>query len=202
MIQTSAATSMNRYPQLFHIATRELVDIAKPQILSFGCSTGEEVLSIKKHIPNAEITGVDINHRSLGAARKKDKSKQHKFYHYNSKEWQKKNHYDCIMALAVFQRSEHREKDRTESLSAFQFQQFSDHVSLLDQLLKKDGILILDNLDYSFQDLKLSKKYTVSSFDTLVDKLRPAYSRKGIKTAPSSQINRVFKKDQESIAIQ
>lgn len=183
---------MNRYPQLFNIAARELKDIPHPQILSFRCSTGEEVLSIEKHIPNAIITGVDINQRSLAVARKRDKSDQHRFFHFLKKEWQKKNYYNCIMALAVFQRSEHREEERTESLDAFQFQQFSERISQLDQLLKKGGLLILDNLDYSFQDLKVSKRYSVSDLDTLTDKPRPVYSKKSVKTSPTSKINRVF----------
>lgn len=194
MLQTSAASSRNRYPQLFEIATKELKEIQKPKILSFGCSTGEEVFSIKEYIPNADIIGVDINHRSLAVARKKDVSHQHEFFHFNNDEWEKENHYDCIMALAVFQRSEHREEGRTQSLSSFQFQQFSNHMSRLDSLLKKNGILILDNTDYSFKDLELSKNYVVSEFDSLTEKPRPVYSKESIKTSSSSQINRVFKK--------
>jgi trans-aconitate methyltransferase len=194
MIQTSAATARNRYPKLFEIASKELKETHKPNILSFGCSTGEEVLSIKEYIPNADIVGVDINHRSLAKAHKRDVSHQHEFFHYNNDEWQKENHYDCIMALAVFQRSEHREKGRIQSLSSFQFQQFSILISRLDKFLKKDGILILDNADYSFKDLELSKKYVVSEFDSLTDKPRPVFSKENIKTSSVSQINRVFKK--------
>lgn len=185
---------MNRYPQLFEIAAKELQGISNPKILSFGCSTGDEVFSIKKYIPNATIVGVDINHRSLDVARKKDNSKEHTFYHYHDSAWQKENHYDCILALAIFQRTEHREADRNESLSTFQFQQFSDSISHLDLLLKHNGILVLDNTDYSFKDLEINKKYTPSKFDSLTQKPRPLYSDESIKKSSISQINRIFKK--------
>ena len=50
IIQVSTFTKENRYPILFKQIAEELKDIENPKILSFGCSTGEEVFSLKQLI--------------------------------------------------------------------------------------------------------------------------------------------------------
>jgi SAM-dependent methyltransferase len=59
--QISSFTSEDRYPELFDGAAR-LVPHAQ-RVLSFGCSTGEELLALRRRFPNAEIVGADINRR-------------------------------------------------------------------------------------------------------------------------------------------
>ena len=43
------------------MAKQEFNSIEHPKILSFGCSTGEEVATLSKYIPHGSIVGVDIN---------------------------------------------------------------------------------------------------------------------------------------------
>ncbi len=51
-------TEPDRYPQLFDALAERLAGIAAPRILSFGCSSGEEVRALRQRIPAARITGV------------------------------------------------------------------------------------------------------------------------------------------------
>ena len=62
-------TEVDRYPQLFDALAERLSGIEAPRILSFGCSTGEEVLTLKAHFPGAEVFGCDIDWFNLRASR-------------------------------------------------------------------------------------------------------------------------------------
>ena len=73
--QESTATLINRYPNIFGflrtvMATRHGPDLGGEtiRILSFGCSTGAEVLSVRAYFPDAEILGCDINTAALSAS--------------------------------------------------------------------------------------------------------------------------------------
>lgn len=43
-------TSLDRYPAIFRFLQGELAAIEEPRVLSFGCSTGEEVFSLRGHV--------------------------------------------------------------------------------------------------------------------------------------------------------
>ena len=70
-MQVSAATLYNRYPDVFECA-QEVAEfnfrgVNRPlNILSFGCSSGEEVKTLHElYFPSATITGVDIHRKSV-----------------------------------------------------------------------------------------------------------------------------------------
>jgi chemotaxis methyl-accepting protein methylase len=48
-------TAPNRYPEIFAAAVAAAA--AARRILSFGCSTGEECVSLAEYFPKAEIIG-------------------------------------------------------------------------------------------------------------------------------------------------
>ena len=66
-IQISGRTALNRRPREFRRAA-ELRPDAR-DVLSFGCSTGEEVASLKKYFPDACALGTEIPAASLAQAR-------------------------------------------------------------------------------------------------------------------------------------
>ena len=59
--QTTPLTFPNRFPEVFSECARYFGDRTNLRILSFGCSTGEEVLTLREYFPTAEIVGADIN---------------------------------------------------------------------------------------------------------------------------------------------
>jgi methylase of polypeptide subunit release factors len=197
MIQTSSATRMNRYPHLFEIASKELKEIPHPKILSFGCSTGEELLSIKEYISKAEIVGVDINHRAISIAKKRDPSGAFHYFHSLDEAWKIEASFDCIFALAVFQKSEHRDQNQKIALDSFTFNKFEEMVGQLDSMLKKKGLLIIEHSDYAFQDLKISQNYSVSENDRPRRRERPIFSKENIKDTLSHESHCIFIKDSD-----
>ena len=63
--QRSTRTAMDRYPRIFSESRDYFGNQKKLKILSFGCSTGEEVMTLRRYFPNAVIVGAEINRRAL-----------------------------------------------------------------------------------------------------------------------------------------
>ncbi len=68
--QTTSLTYMDRYPTIFSACRYYFDGKQDLKILSYGCSTGEEVLTLRRYFPNAHIIGADINKHSLARCRK------------------------------------------------------------------------------------------------------------------------------------
>src|SRR5689334_25213789 len=64
--QTTPETAEDRYPELFNLAADLGPEAAR--VLSFGCSTGEELVSLRRRFRKADIVGVEINPRSRAVA--------------------------------------------------------------------------------------------------------------------------------------
>ena len=60
LFQPYATTVERRYPHIFEFVRIKLGN-HPARILSFGCSTGEEVFTLRKCFPAATIKGIDIN---------------------------------------------------------------------------------------------------------------------------------------------
>ena len=70
LFQPYGTTFVDRYPRIFTFVKDQLANTAAPRLLSFGCSTGEEVFTLRRYFPQAEIVGIDINPRSIAHCRK------------------------------------------------------------------------------------------------------------------------------------
>ena len=66
--QPYSHTLPDRYPWLFQFAARELPP-GKLDILSFGCSRGDEVFTLRRYFPLATLRGIDVDPRNIAACR-------------------------------------------------------------------------------------------------------------------------------------
>jgi tRNA G46 methylase TrmB len=192
--QFSNFTKFNRYPDLFEIAKQHFETIENPKILSFGCSTGEEVMTISEYIPHATVIGVDINNWCLKQAKLNYVSDNRLFYNSLSEDFIKMTGFDAIFCLAVFQHPENRhDKNRMES--GYPFIQFEKQLNELDLKLKKTGLLFIDNCDFNFIETNLMPRYQIANFKNN-QKLRnrPIFNRNNQKIAEKHSNFRVFKK--------
>lgn len=106
--QTTSITFMDRYPAIFS-ACREYFDGKQDlKILSYGCSTGEEVLTLRQYFPTVHIIGAEINKRSLALCRKRPVDEKTTFIYSTLKEIEKHGPYDAIFCMAVLQRKPYR----------------------------------------------------------------------------------------------
>jgi SAM-dependent methyltransferase len=147
--QTSSDTSEERYPELFDLAARLAPGASR--ILSFGCSTGEELSALRRRFPKAEMIGVEINPRSRrAAARRMRGDRRTKVVTPTDIEGE----FDLIFALAVLQREPHKIAEMgVDDLTRFYpFARFDKAVLELAKRLRRGGLLCVANAQYRVED--------------------------------------------------
>jgi SAM-dependent methyltransferase len=148
--QTTTYTAEERYPALFDYAAR--IAPSPRRILSFGCSTGEEISSLRARFPQAEILGVEINKRCRRIAAQR--LAQDSRIRIVATLPDEAECFDLILALAVLQREPYRvlETGTRNLAELYSFDRFDVAVSRLCALLKPAGILLVDNSHYRVED--------------------------------------------------
>ena len=147
--QTSPDTEEERYPDLFDFAAS--ICRAPRRILSFGCSTGEELVSLRRRFPNAEIVGAEINPRSRRLADRRMAR--------DPRTWVVspegvRGAFDLIFGLAVFQREPHKiaEMDVADLTPFYPFDRFDKGIGELVDRLIPGGILCIVHAHYRVED--------------------------------------------------
>lgn len=197
--QGSVFTVPERYPHLFAAAANYLGTVHKPAILSFGCSTGEEVFTLSKYLPGALITGVDINEWCIKQCKKKYPDNNFFFCHRLSPEFTAAGNFDAIFCMAVFQRTGNRLNKDNSIAMGFTFRQFEDEIMLLNDKLKPGGLLVIDNADFCFTDTLCAAHYTPLSFENnQAVRHRPLFDKNNKKIAETQDNYRVFVKNKQN----
>jgi ubiquinone/menaquinone biosynthesis C-methylase UbiE len=188
--QTSSLTYMDRYPILFSACRDYFNGKQDLKILSYGCSTGEEVLTLRRYFPTAQIIGADINKQSLAKCRKLPVDEKINFVYSNIDEIKKYGPFDAIFCMAVLQRKPHEvaSKKITSLKSVYPFEKFDNQVSELDKLMNTGGLLILHYTQYSLNDTNLATKYVALGNYNQDDYKSPMFDKQSNKVKnPSSQ---------------
>jgi len=192
--QNSNFTKTDRYPDLFEMAKQKFKDIENPKILSFGCSTGEEVDTLSNYMPYASIVGIDINPWCIKEANRKYASENRKFIHSLSSEYLSLSDFDAIFCLAVFQHSENRHNKNCVA-SVYPFAHFENQLIKLDAKLKPKGLLFIDHCDFNFLETKLTPNYQiVMSKGNQKTRQRPIFKKENKKLSDKQNLFRVYQK--------
>lgn len=194
--QRSVYTYANRYPLLFEACKRYLVAKRQPRVLSFGCATGEEVFTLGEYLPDAMITGVDINEWCISECNKKKDDGRFVFVHRYSQIFEREGNFDAIFCMAVFQQTENRMNDDNSVSAGLTFKQFEKEIMMLDEKLSAGGLLVIDHSDFSFVDTACSRYYTPLDFEgNKMHRKRPQYGRDNMKVSDTQDNYRVFIKN-------
>lgn len=147
--QTTPQTAPDRYPELFDLAVSVAPNAER--LLSFGCSTGEELVALRHRFTEAEIVGAEINPRSRKLAKKLVRADPRTTV-VSPKALA--GTFDVIFALAVLQREPHKIAEMgVEDLSPFyRFTRFDELVTQLVGMLRADGLLCVTNAQYRIED--------------------------------------------------
>lgn len=159
--QTTPLTRIDRYPQLFSACRDWFCGRPEIRILSFGCSTGEEVITLRRYFPRAHLIGAEINPWSLAHCRRLQVDGRIAFVSPDRATLEQHGPFDLIFCMAVLQRTPHRvEADGITNLKRiYPFERFDQQVRELDALLKKDGILVIHHSQYFFRDSSVAARY-------------------------------------------
>jgi 2-polyprenyl-3-methyl-5-hydroxy-6-metoxy-1,4-benzoquinol methylase len=196
--QTTPLTYMNRYPKIFSTCRDFYHSKQDIKILSYGCSTGEEVMTLRHYFPNATIVGAEINKLSLEICNKLPIDDKISFIYSDPKEIEKHGPFDAIFCMAVLQRKPHyiAEKGIKSLKKIYPFEKFEQQILELDKLLNPNGLLIVHYTQYSLNDTSIAPKYKAYSNCNQDDYSSPVFDRESnIITNPGSQ-NSIYVKSQ------
>ena len=190
-------TLPNRYPLIFQKCTEYFAshNNTNPKILSFGCSTGEEVFTLGGYLPQSQIIGVDINSWCIRHCMKINTNPNYSFFNRKSKMFEKLTSLDAIFCMAIFQRTENRKSLDNRIAKGHTFGQFESEIKVLDRKLKVGGLFIIDHADFCFMDTTCANNYKPLVFEqNQLLRIRPLYDRNNQKIADQQFNYRVFEK--------
>ena len=155
LFQPYLNTWPDRYPLLFSFAREKLGLDPQARVLSFGCSTGEEVFSLRRYLPHAIIKGVDINRRSIATCQTelaRSPDPKISFEVAGSTHDEETASYDAIFCLAVLRHGDLATSGATRSERIIPFANFESMVTDLARCLKIGGFLFIAHSNFRFCD--------------------------------------------------
>ena len=191
--QTTPLTAMNRYPIIFSACSDYFSKNKDIKILSYGCSTGEEVLTLRRYFPNATIVGAEINKHSLEVCKSHNVDDKITFINSTPRNIKKHGPFDIVFCMAVLQRTPDKitQEGITSLKDIYPFEKFENQIVELDGYVKKGGLLVTHFTQYDFMDTAVATKYKVfgdynqddyrsSIFDKNSNLIKETYRRNSI----------------------
>ncbi len=138
-IQVNHATCLDRYPEIFEEARRRLP--GRRRVLSFGCSTGEEVRSLRLAGEGEwEVHGLEVKPDLVAKARAADPGG----VYATSADALPGGAYDAVFCMSVLCRF-------PDGAETFSFADFARACAFVDRLVLPGGYLVINNAQYDFR---------------------------------------------------
>jgi SAM-dependent methyltransferase len=165
LFQPYSCTKHNRWPQIFAFIRERLSDEPDTSILSFGCSTGEEVFTLRRYLPHAKIVGIDINPRSISVCLKKLKKNRDQniqFKHAGSPKVEPDAFYDAVFCMSVLRHGELGASNPQSCDHLIRFNDFENTVTNLCRCIKPGGYLVMIGSNFRFCDTSIASEFDVA----------------------------------------
>lgn len=193
-------TKMDRYPEAFtlvrrHLEETGLADSPQLRLLSFGCSTGEEALTLRRYFPRATIVGADISRWNLRRARARAADDEHiRFVESSPRSLAAEGPFHGIFAMAVLLRMAHRMEPADSAADVYPFETFDQQVRQLDEILEVGGALAIQHANYRFVDSTIAEGYRVIEHEFSARDQVPKFDRQSRRLPETDEQRRVFVK--------
>lgn len=162
LLQPSMVTEPDRYPEFFAYVAQQLADVPKPRLLSFGCSTGEELLALRDHMPGAELVGIDINPLAIAACEQKMAGDSGiRLICAGTASELADASFDAVFAMAVLRHGELQSSQPASCAAILPFAQAEAAVSDLARCLRPGGYLLIWNCHFRFADMAAAAGFDV-----------------------------------------
>jgi SAM-dependent methyltransferase len=160
LFQPFPNTGADRYPAIFRFARETLGDGAALRLLSFGCSTGEEVFSLRRYFPRGFVKGIDINPRNIALCEQRRAASGDPnivFAQGDSTADEPAATYDAIFCMAVLRHEFVAEEESCDPYLTFA--DFERTVGDFGRCLKPGGLLALRHCNFRFADAAVSAAF-------------------------------------------
>jgi SAM-dependent methyltransferase len=164
VFQISGDTSKDRYPRIFRFTRDAFGENPPARLLSFGCSTGEEVFTLRRYFPLARIEGIDINPYRIRTCRERLHSEPDgglDFTVAGSTTHLPDASYDAIFCLAVLRHGGLQEGPAPRCDHLLRFADFSALVADFARCLKPGGLLAIAHSNFRFADTPTATAFEV-----------------------------------------
>ena len=158
-------TLPDRYPWLFRFASTRLHHSPALRLLSFGCSTGEEVFALRKYFPSAVIKGIDIDPDNVAACEARAQLTNEQSISFATAATTKgelPTSFDAIFCLAVLCHGDLTISGAQRSDPLLRFEDFELIVADFERCLKPGGLLFLHTTSFRFADTASARKFDIA----------------------------------------
>jgi SAM-dependent methyltransferase len=146
-------TQRDRYPQVFSFVQSVLGRDNPIKILSYGCSTGEEVFSLRQYFPDAVIKGIDINPVNIAVCRRmKSPDANISFTTANCTAAEPSDSYDAILCMAVLRHGSLGLPGVTRCDHLIRFDDFARAIADFKRCLKPGGLFVIRHSNFRLCD--------------------------------------------------
>ncbi|HYM26055.1 MAG TPA: class I SAM-dependent methyltransferase [Vicinamibacterales bacterium] len=163
--QPYTTTTADRYPLVFQFARDQLGDHRSMRILSVGCSTGDEVFSLRRYFPTAAIHGIDINSRNISICRNRvERSGDAGMTFEVADSTRREGSESCaaIFCMAVLRHGDLEAVESPRCDHLIRFADFDRMVCDFARCLKPGGLLFIWQSNFRFCDSNVSPLFDVA----------------------------------------
>ncbi|HUE64548.1 MAG TPA: class I SAM-dependent methyltransferase [Rhizomicrobium sp.] len=154
-------TLPDRYPWLFRFVAATMGEQKDCHLLSFGCSRGDELLSLRRYFPGAAITGIDYDKTNIARCRARIKDPLVRLAVSATTEAEAAQSCDAIFCMAVLCHGQLTISGARRSDPLLHFADFERTVVDFERCLKPGGLLVLHTTSFRFCDTAVAKKFDV-----------------------------------------
>lgn len=153
--QRDPATRIDRYPLAFRFARDQLGYTAATRILSFGCSTGEEVFTLRRYFPAAIIKGIEVDPARIKLCRERLLEIRDAGISFDcaaAATGEAPEYHHAVFCMAVF-RDPALDMPATRSTAGYiSFDDFERGIADLVRCLKPGGLLFVEHSNFRISD--------------------------------------------------
>ena len=160
--QPYSHTLPDRYPWLFEFASAFFAQRRGLELLSFGCSRGDEVFSLRQYFPGASVTGIEIDPRNVALCRSRANGLGGvTFKQAATTADEISASYDAIFCLAVLCLGDLTTRRAQRSDPYLCFADFERTVTDFARCLRPGGLLLLHTTNFRFGDTAVAGDFEI-----------------------------------------
>lgn len=198
LLQPATNTWTDRHPLLFAATASHLDDVARPRLLSFGCSTGQEVFTLTHYLPHAQIDAVDINPACIARARRDARRRSDwtavTFSCASRPDPAREAYYDAVLCLSVLRHGRLEAEMPGSCNDIMPFERFAATINQLDRALRPGGLLVLWGCHFRFLDTVVARRYRVLRVPAVRPQAAPFYGPDDSRLTVRSYSDFLFQK--------